>query len=171
MNTILQPVRDLLAGGRAGLVATAAMTLLMLAGKRLGLTGELPPREIVDEAAQELPPRERPSEADRQALAGVTHFLFGAAGGALFGLATSGLRRLWVSTGLGMAYGTLVYLVSYMGWIPALEIMPPATSDRPGRQLTMLGGHWIYGLLLGVLLAVGRRRARMQQQVKRRFSA
>lgn len=169
MSGLVRRLSDVAHGARAGLVATAAMTLLMLAGRRAGLTGELPPREIVDEAARQMPPADRTSGPDRQALAGAGHFLFGAAAGALFGLATSGLRGLWASAGLGAAYGTLVYLVSYLGWIPALGIMPPATEDRPGRQLTMLGGHWMYGILLGLLVVVGRRRARMQDQVKRSY--
>lgn len=168
--TVLQPFRDLLAGGRAGLVATAGMSLLMLVAQRSGLTGELPPRKIADWASRQMPPSERPYGESRQAVAGLSHFLFGASAGALYGLATSGLRHTWISAALGVAYGTAVYLVSYLGWLPALNIMPPATEDRPGRVATMLTGHWIYGALLGVLLAVGRRRERMQRQVKRRFS-
>lgn len=166
---MLQPFRDLLAGGRAGLVATAAMSLLMLAAQRAGLTGRLPPQRISDWLARQMPPSARPVGEDRQALAGISHFLFGASAGALYGLATSGLRRVWISAALGVVYGTAVYLVSYLGWLPALNIMPPATEDRPGRVATMLSGHWIYGGLLGVLVAVGRRRQRMQQQVKRGF--
>jgi RsiW-degrading membrane proteinase PrsW (M82 family) len=48
--------------------------------------------------------------------------------------------------------------------------MPSASDDRAGRVATMLAGHWVYGALLGVLLAIGRRRQRVQQQVKRRFA-
>lgn len=170
MSAVLQPFRDLLAGGRAGLVATAAMSLLMLAAQRAGLTGKLPPRKISDWAAEQMPPSERPADEDRQAMAGLSHFLFGATAGALYGLATSGLRRVWISAVLGMLYGTIVYLVSYLGWLPALNIMPPATDDRAGRTATMLTAHWLYGGLLGALVAVGRRRQRMQRQLKRGFS-
>lgn len=170
MSSLLQPLRDLLAGGRAGLVATGAMSLLMLAAQRAGLTGRLPPRKVADWAAAQMPPSDRPRGADRQALAGMSHFFFGASAGALYGLATSGLRRIWVSAALGVLYATAVYLVSYLGWLPALNIMPSASDDRPTRVATMLTGHWLYGAVLGAVLAIGRRRQRMQQQVKRRFS-
>jgi hypothetical protein len=170
MRDVLQPFRDLLAGGRAGLVATAAMSLLMLAAQRAGLTGTLPPRKVADWAARQMPTSDRPHGEDRQALAGLSHFFFGASAGALYGLATSGLRRIWISAAPGVLYATGVYLVSYLGWMPALNIMPSASDDRAGRVATMLAGHWVYGALLGVLLAIGRRRQRVQQQVKRRFA-
>jgi hypothetical protein len=51
----------------------------------------------------------------------------------------------------GVAFGSGVWLVSYMGWVPWLQIMPPAHEDRPGRPQTMLAAHWVYGGVLGAL--------------------
>ncbi len=169
MTAIRHRIGDIFGGARAGLVATGAMSLLLLAGQRLGLTGTLPPRRITDKAVQRVDPQDRPGGEDRQAIAGLAHFAFGAGAGALFGLLTGELRRIWISAGVGVAYGTLVYLTSYMGWIPAMNLMPPATQDRPGRVATMLGGHWIYGGLLGILMALTRRRRTLTEQADRRY--
>ncbi len=158
MTGIGKRLHDTITGARAGLVATAAMSLLMLAARRAGLTGRLPPRAIADRASAELPPGEQPTEEQRDVLAIAAHFGFGAALGALFGLATSGLRRMWLSTALGTAYGVAVYLVSYQGWLPALDVLPPATRDRPGRTLTMVVGHLVFGSTLGALAGLMERR-------------
>jgi len=170
VTVLVNSMRDLLSGARVGLVATGAMSLLMLAGRRLGLIGALPPQTITERAVQELAAGDRPSRDDRQLLAGFVHFTLGAGAGAFFGLLTAGLRNLRISTGLGIAYGTVVYLLSYMGWIPALNIMPPASRDRPGRVATMIGAHWVYGALLGLLVALARRRRMLEKQARRRFA-
>lgn len=162
-------LRDLLLGARAGLVATAAMSLVMLTARAAGLTGRLPPARITDKATAELPPPGQPGRDERDALAAVLHFGFGASLGALFGLATSGLRRIDVSAALGVAFGTAVYAISYLGWIPALNIMPSATEDRPGRSITMLLGHWLFGGVLGALVALGDERRDIASAVRRRY--
>lgn len=162
-------LNDLLLGARAGLVATAAMSLLMLAARAAGLTGRLPPEKIADKATEQLPPSGQPSRDQRDALAAALHFGVGAALGALFGLATSGLRRIGVSAALGVGFGTAVYATSYLGWMPALNIMPPATDDRPGRSITMLLGHWLFGGVLGALVALGDERRELAVRVRNRF--
>ena len=53
---------------------------------------------------------------------------------------------------MGMAYGVAIWGISYMGWVPALGIMPPADRDRRDRQAVMLAGHLIYGTALALLI-------------------
>jgi hypothetical protein len=163
-------LRDLLLGARAGLVATALMSLLMLAAKAAGLTGRLPPATITDTAMAKLPSPRQPDRDERDAIAAAVHFGFGTAAGAIFGLTAAGVRRIWLSTALGVLYATVVYAVSDLGWIPALNLMPPATRDRPGRSVTMLVAHWVYGATLGGVLALGQQRRDVAQSVKRRFA-
>lgn len=169
MSGIGQRLADMLLGARAGLVATAAMSLLMLAAKAAGLTGRLPPARVADQATEELPPPGQPDRPERDVLGAALHFGFGAGLGAVFGLATSGLDRLRLSTALGVGYATAVYAVSYLGWIPALNIMPTATRDRPGRSVTMLLGHWLFGAVLGALIALGDERRDFAEAVRQRF--
>ena len=86
-------------------------------------------------------------------LATLTHVGFGAAAGSVFGVVAP--RRLIARIPLGMAYGTAIWGVSYMGWVPALGIMPQADRDRRDRQMVMLAGHIVYGTALALM--VGRR--------------
>jgi hypothetical protein len=68
-----------------------------------------------------------------------------------------------------VVYATAVYAISYLGWIPALNLMPAAGEDRPGRSVTMLVAHWVYGATLGAVLALGEQRHDVAQRARRRF--
>jgi len=140
-------------GIRTGTLATVAMSAVMLAAKRVGLTGELPPMTITDAAADKMPVGFRPPERDRGALASVMHFAFGGLAGGLYGILAKDVVRVVPGALLGILFASGIYAVSYLGWVPALSILPPAHRDRPGRVGTMLVAHWAYGALLGALTA------------------
>lgn len=136
-------------GLAAGAVATVGMSVLMFAARRAGILGRMPPERITSHLLDHLHVRRRRETQDL--LASVLHLGFGAAAGAVFGVAR---RRVPVPLpGLlqGLLYGTAVWTVSYVGWVPALGIMPPPPRDRPGRPETMLAAHWVYGGLLALL--------------------
>lgn len=94
----------------------------------------LPPREIVDEALHRAPQSARPT------LTTVSHFGYGAATGALFGLMAP---RGGVLT--GCAYGVAVWAASYLGWIPAAGILRPATVHPSDRNALMITAHLVWG--------------------------
>src|SRR3954467_1663562 len=127
----------LVIGGIAGFVATMAMTSAM---RRLH--GRLPakerypltPREIVHSALD----RPAPAAPDITLAA---HFAYGAGCGALIAAANPRIGRLG-----GAAAGGAVWLTSYMGWIPALGILKPATQHPLRRDALMLGVHLVWGL-------------------------
>jgi uncharacterized membrane protein YagU involved in acid resistance len=76
------------------------------------------------------------------------HFGFGAASGALFSAAPSGLRQQYpVAT--GVAFGLCVWGASYLGWVPAMRLMPPATRQPAARNFMMIVAHIIWGATLG----------------------
>lgn len=131
------------AGFVAGLVATAAMSVVMLVAKRVGLTGELPPERISREAIEEA--GDPPSEESEDVVATLLHFAFGSGAGAVLGALLGRDLSVMVRIPFGLAYATGVWVVSYLGWIPALGLLPPATRDRPGRVWVMLVAHWVYG--------------------------
>ena len=144
-------------GALGGLVATTAMSAFMLAARGLGLLGEPPPKKIGAAALDRIGLRRR-SEETENATAVLLHYGFGVGAGALFGMLHGALRRLGLPIGAplhGIDFGTLVWLVSYAGWVPAFGIMPPPERDRPGRPVVMVLAHWIYGSILGAV--VGRR--------------
>ena len=151
--------RAMLAGSLAGTAGTVVMSAVMLGAKGMGLTGKLPPKRLAEHAIENM--GGRPATQDEaHLLAAVTHVGFGALAGALFGLLTAGFdpaRRIGPAAGLGAVFASGVWLVSYQGWIPALEVMPRASRDRPGRVGTMVVAHWVFGAVLGLLTAVLRR--------------
>ncbi|GAA4211282.1 DUF6789 family protein [Microbispora amethystogenes] len=145
-------IRRLARGAAAGALATLTMSAVMLAGQRAGLMPGQPPRHIVRAA---LPGhRHRPKRGERS-LGALAHLGFGAATGAAFGVLT-GNRRPTVRFGVG--YALLVWLGAYQGWVPALNILPPASRDPArGRPAVMAAAHVVYGATLALAVGVMRR--------------
>lgn len=131
----------LLIGGIAGFVGTMAMTAAMRRLHRRLPEAErypLTPREIVDSEASQL---DVPlsSEAAKD-LTTATHFLYGAAMGAIISVANPNPTKR-----TGALAGVAVWLASYMGWIPAVGTLEPATRHPPRRNLLMIGVHLVWG--------------------------
>lgn len=142
----LVAMRRLRSGAVAGTAATVLMSVVMLVAQRLGLMGRQPPSHIAEAALR----GDDGAGANRtaiKALAVATHFTFGAVSGAGYGL-LAGRRAGALS---GAAFGLLIWVVSYMGWIPDAGIMPPPSRDRPGRPTSMVLAHAVYGSTLGAL--------------------
>jgi len=144
-------------GGSGGGVGTMVMSLVMLGARRAGLVGELPPGRMAAALLDAVGLRGAPGWA-RDTLAVVLHLGFGAAAGSFFALLRVRLRMPVVPVLQGMAYGLVVWFVSYMGWVPAFGLLPAATRDEPRRPVVMVLAHLIYGAVLGAL--VGRRSRR-----------
>lgn len=126
-------------GGTAGFVGTGAMSVLLIGAGAAGVVRYEPPRKIIDRFFPALP------LTLRNTAAVAAHFAYGVAGGAIY--ASFQPRQPGVRTGL--AYGALVWAAGYEGWLPAMGILPPAHRDKPGRALTMLAAHLLYGGVLG----------------------
>lgn len=141
-------VKAVLDGAVGGMIATGLMSASMMAGKRLGLLGEHPP-ELLAAAILRNSGLSSARGETRNALAVAAHFAFGIGAGVLFGILYRRLRLPIHPAIHGALYGTGVWAVSYLGWIPALGIMPSAEHDRPGRPLVMVLAHWIFGGVLG----------------------
>jgi hypothetical protein len=138
------------AGVVEGLLATVAMSAVMLAAERAGLMGKQPPEKIVEHGLHRGLNVEA-GEATENRLAVLGHAAFGAGAGALYAILHSAVRRR-PTIATGLAYGLGVWAVSYKGWVPALGIMPPPKRDRPGRPAAMIAAHVVYGATLGVRL-------------------
>ena len=141
-------------GALAGVAATVAMTALLEAGRRWSSFRTHPPTRIVRTVLTSSPDRRLAGEA---VLAGLAHLGYGASCGVLFALLTR--RRPMVGSRLGLGYGLLLWLAGYGLWVPAIGALPPPQRDQPGRQLTLVAGHLVYGLVLGAGLR-GLRQAR-----------
>jgi hypothetical protein len=133
------------------------MSAVMLAGQQLGWMKEQPPEALTEEALERADLLEgKPVEAVH-AFAVASHFAFGAAGGATFGL----LR--WVVplppvVPTGIAFGLGIWGASYRGWIPAMNILP--AEQHPGRRgtLVMIAAHAVYGATIGAMSRRAHRR-------------
>ncbi|WP_184117432.1 hypothetical protein [Aminobacter sp. DSM 101952] len=135
-------MRIILLGALAGLAATMSMTATMRRMHRQlpdELRYPLPPRQIVDQTI----PLDR-EEAARGATM-LAHFGFGALSGALYTLPA--MMRLG-----GAGYGLAVWAGSYLGWVPGLRILSPATRHPRERNLLMIAAHVVWGVTLAKCL-------------------
>ncbi|MEV4094190.1 DUF6789 family protein [Streptosporangium saharense] len=138
--------RGLVEGGVSGAVATAAMSAVMLAGSKVGLMKDQPPKHLVRAALPGHSRRRKPGEG---VLAALAHFGFGVTAGAMYRLVSRG-RRTPVAVGVG--YGLAIWLSSYEGWVPGVTALPPISDDRPGRPAVMAAAHVVYGVILTMVL-------------------
>ncbi len=140
-----------LTGTLAGFVATAPMTATMEAlHDRLPWWQRypLPPKRIVNRFLKQVGIR-RADTRNFDPLTLAAHASFGAAGGAVYGLVED---SIYVPAPLkGALFGILVWIVSYMGWIPSADILAPAHKHPRGRRTLMIFSHLVWGAGLGIL--------------------
>jgi hypothetical protein len=148
----MQPLRLIALGSVSGAIATAVMTVVMLGARRLGLMSDLPPHEIASRGVDRTAARDDAGPDDRRGLGWLTHFVFGAGAGALYALLRNVVRTPGPAWFHGAGYALGVWFVSYMGWLPALGLMPRADRDEPGRQPAMVAAHLVFGAVLGMLV-------------------
>lgn len=142
----------LLSGVIAGCLATAPMTIVMeLLHQRLPRHERypLPPSEITTELTEEVGLRKQLNAEQHLALTLVNHFAYGAAAGGLYAVSAGRLPVTPIVK--GVAFGLLVWSVSYLGLLPALGILRPATQHPAGRNLLMIAAHVVWGSATGVL--------------------
>lgn len=150
-------LREILIGAAAGLVATVPMTLAMEAMHRSLPPREqypLPPREITEEMAEKAGINEELKESERRALTWISHFGYGAATGALY--APLAYHFQFNPLIGGATYGLAVWAGSYLGWLPAADILRPATEHPPRRNALMITAHVVWGVAAGLLVELGR---------------
>jgi len=141
-------------GALAGLTATVPMTVVLeVMRQRLPARerGSLLPRKIAMRAARRVGLRVQTDKRQRDLVTLVTHFGFGAAAGTLYVPLASRMSSL-PSVLRGMGFGVAVWLVSYMGWLPAFGLFGPATKDTGRRTALMIAAHLVWGASLGLLV-------------------
>jgi uncharacterized membrane protein YagU involved in acid resistance len=135
-----------LAGAIGGLLATIPMTLVMESlHRRLprDVRYPLPPREVTENIANKMG-LDRPLDEDRLIESSLlSHFAYGAATGALYPLVfRESVRHPLV---YGSGYGVAIWAASYLGWIPAFNVLEPATRQPASRRQLMLCAHAVWG--------------------------
>lgn len=144
----MPPISRAVSGLVSGVAATLPMTLAMFA-LRARMPREwfktLPPRKITLNLLHRLGLERGLDRKDERRLAGLSHFGYGAAAGALYGLIGFLPRRL-----PGPLYGMTVWAVSYLGAMPALSLYRRADRDPASRNTLMIISHLVWGTFLGL---------------------
>lgn len=131
----------LVIGGMAGFVGTMAMTAAMRRlHRRLPEKERYPltPREIVDSGSAQA--GIRLADETAKDLTTATHFLYGAAVGAMMAAINPDPSKRG-----GALAGSAVWLASYMGWIPTVGTLEPSTRHPARRNVLMIGVHFVWG--------------------------
>ena len=136
----------------AGALATLPMTAVMAVGLRFLPRSEqyaLPPREVTDEVRRRTKIAYPVSERLARLAALAAHFGYGAAAGSLFA-AFPGRRETPIAQ-RGAVYGFAVWAGSYLGLLPALNLLSPATAHPRGRTALMITSHLVWGAATGFI--------------------
>ena len=144
-------MNGLITGAVAGLLATIPMTLAMKAMHEQLPAEEkypLPPRLIVENAEEAAGVEDKLEEKDEQSLTLVSHFAYGSAAGAAYGAALNAVDARPNAMN-GVAYGLGVWTASYLGLLPALGLLAPATEHPARRNAVMIAAHIVWGASLG----------------------
>src|SRR5437660_401755 len=132
-------LRDMVLGAVAGCVATGPMTWAMEA-MHPHLPPEerypLPPRQVAMRLAEGAGVKEQLDEGERLGLTLAGHFGMGTAAGALYGLCARSLPLPGPLAGAG--FGLAVWAGNYLGMLPALGVLRPATEHPPHRTALMI---------------------------------
>jgi hypothetical protein len=140
------------AGAFAGFTATGPMTVVMAAARETLPTPDqypLPPRIVTERAAREADVAHRLTEPERTAATTAAHFGFGTGAGAIYGVLAPHLPFHPVVN--GVAFGLGVWASSYLGWLPAAGLHPPATHESTGRNAMNVASHVVWGAVLALL--------------------
>lgn len=159
----MDALSNALRGAAAGAAATGPMTVVMYLARKTGVLAgeEVPPKRITQNLLNKLGIHHEMSQEEVQAVWTAQHVTFGAGAGAVYGLTAGALpvRSPAVYAGAGLAFGLLVWLTSYAGWLPATGLYPPPHKGTSRRPVTEIAAHVVYGAGTGLafgLLSRGR---------------
>jgi hypothetical protein len=144
---------ELALGAAAGCLATVPMTWAMeVLHRRLPREERypLPPRQITMRLVEEAGGEDQPDEPERRDLTLLAHFGMGTAAGALYGLVAH--RQPLPGPVAGAGFGLAVWAGNYLGLLPALGILCPATEHPPRRTALMIAAHLVWGAVTGAIL-------------------
>jgi putative membrane protein len=150
---------SLLSGALGGLVATAPMTVAMeIMHQELPWWERypLPPSQIISKITEELGLRKNMDQSEHVAATLIAHFAYGTAAGMVYAPLA---KRVPLPSALkGIAFGLVVWTTSYLGLLPALGILRPATKHPARRNALMIAAHVVWGAALGAVVELAQPR-------------
>lgn len=148
-------VRKMVVGLLGGVVATGPMTMAMLELHRcLGIRDRqpLPPREITNKVLNGVGLGSEMSNTEISTMTLLNHFAYGGVAGVGYTLVAPRASQDAISKGI--VGGLILWGISYLGLLPGLNILKPATQHSPSRNLLMVGVHLIWGIVLACFVKV-----------------
>ncbi|WP_187414734.1 hypothetical protein [Nonomuraea sp. PA05] len=123
-----------------GAIASMAMSGLRQLTTALGLVPYTPPESVIEKTApaafHAIPAERRPAVVE------IVHWLYGAGGGAVFGLLPEPVRRRrWA----GPVYGVLAWAAFEVAIAPALGL---PRKHGAGERVALLTDHVLYGVVV-----------------------
>lgn len=109
----------------------------------------LPPRQVTETLDADLGRPLPVAEGARIAATLLAHLGYGGAAGSTFTLVAPSRRDPGIVR--GMAFGLGVWCVSYLGLLPALGLLSPATRHPRGRTALMVAAHVVWGASLALI--------------------
>lgn len=147
-------MNKVLRGALAGAVATVPMSAVMATMQRALPAREqypLPPKEITSKLTEKVGIEDTLKDAETNALTMLAHYSYGAIGGGGYALVEAVLPGRPAVKGMFFAMG--VWAVSYLGWLPAANILKPATEHPVRRTVLMIVAHLVWGASFGMVEA------------------
>jgi uncharacterized membrane protein YagU involved in acid resistance len=152
----------LLLGAAAGVIASVPMSISMNLMHRLLPEEEkypLPPREITLAASERVGLKPLTAVGSRKIIStGVGHFGYGSFGGVVYAFLNEWLPLPPLFKGL--LFGIFYWVFGYMGWVPAVGLLSPATKHPLRRTLLTITAHLVYGSGIALLMQRFKRRKR-----------
>lgn len=142
----------LVLGLLCGIAATGPMSAVMVWLHRRLPSHErypLPPLEIATKAVEQVAEAEQVSPDFRSALTWLAHFGYGGAAGALYAEARQ--RLPGGAAVAGPLFGLVVWTTSYLGLLPGLRVLTPATRHPLRRSGLMIAAHLVWGWCLAMI--------------------
>jgi uncharacterized membrane protein YagU involved in acid resistance len=157
------------AGSLAGLVATVPMTATMLFVSRFFTRSRQhlrEPRHVTNVALYRTGLSQSDAVDDQQgAIQLAAHVAYGAAAGSIYPAVERYIPL--PEKYQGAAFGLGVYAASYVGWLPALDVLPPPQRRPAGRTAVLVAAHSVWGASLGAMYRALRSRRRREHQAIR----
>jgi xanthosine utilization system XapX-like protein len=146
------PISRRFTGALAGFLATIPMTAFMVIAYQYLPEHErypLHPSEIVTAGIEEPLLRKPLNAPQHVALTLVFHFGYGITVGAV---CTPLMSRMPFPPVLrGTVCGLAIWAIGYLGWLPAMRILHPATQYPPHRRTQLILAHVVWGSALGIV--------------------
>ncbi len=135
-------VRGVIGGGAGTLVMTGAI----LAGERLFRFRTPPPKEITRNVLWRIGMPRAQSGALARVIWVAAHEAYGMTCGVGYALVRPRLPASRYAAGL--IFGGAVWVVGYLGYLPALGLYPSPDDDKRSRTSVMVIAHAVFGVVL-----------------------